>query len=243
MQAAVLAGGLGTRLRSVIGDTPKPMAPVVGRPFLEYILLQLRSWGVDEAVLCVSYRGELVRAYFGNGQGLGLRLRYSHEPERRGTAGALKAAEHLIAGETFLVMNGDSFFDIELDALVAHHQKLRAIATVALAKVEDAQRFGRVETDEAGIIQRFVEKQPGRRPGIINGGIYILTRRVLELIPDARAVSLEQDVFPRLIGERFGGIAFDDYFLDIGVPSTYQDLRANPSRLLAATRSPRGPTA
>lgn len=158
MQALVLAGGVGTRLRPVLAGLNKPMAPVAGRPFLEYLLLQLKQHVIDEVTLCVGYKADLIQSYFGRGDRWDMQVSYSYETDFRGTAGALKLAEDLIHEEDFFVMNGDSLFDIELHTLMHYHRKRKATVTVALAHTEDTQRYGVVGMNEMGHIVSFIEK-------------------------------------------------------------------------------------
>jgi NDP-sugar pyrophosphorylase family protein len=208
------------------------MAAIAEKPFLEYLLLQLKSYGVTNIILCIGYRGEFIEEYFGHGAILGLRLSYSCESEPLSTGGALKLAEPLIKTSDFLVLNGDSFFDIDLRALIRYHQSRKARATIALAEVENTARYGSVEINAQGEITCFLEKaQKGL--GLINGGVYMLSGEVLALIPRGRAVSLEREVFPRLIGHGLYGLSFRGYFVDIGVPEDYLKLQAEPGRLLA----------
>jgi NDP-sugar pyrophosphorylase family protein len=232
MQTVVLVGGVGTRLGALVEGRNKPMVPIAGRPFLEYLLRQLARHGFTEVILCVGHRGEIIREHFGSGAPWGLQLRYSWEQELRGTAGALKLAQELIDQEPFLVMNGDSFLDIDLNALVQYHCKQAALATLALAEVDNTQRYGTVEVDERGQIRRFVEKGQGGKQGRINGGIYVFQKAVLDDIPAGRAVSLEHETFPSLIGRKFYGLPVAGYFVDIGIPATYLDLQSNPDPLL-----------
>jgi len=234
MQTVILAGGLGTRLHSLLGGKPKPMAPIAGRPFLEYVLLWLKKYGFTEVILCIGYQGVFIQKYFGQGERWGLNIRYSHEEELRGTAGALKLAQGFIRGENFLVLNGDSFVDLDLNILIYYHRVRKALASIALVKVPNTARYGAVEIDESGKIMRFMEKEETKTPGLINGGIYVFQREVLELIPEGRPVSLEREIFPKLIGEGFYGLPFQAYFIDIGVPEDYLRLQADPSRLLMA---------
>lgn len=232
MNALILSGGLGRRLRSVLGDHPKPMATIGEKPFLEYVLLQLRRHGVRRIILCIGYRGELIQEYFGKGDLLSLELRYSSESELLGTGGALKVAESLIETPDFLVLNGDSIFDIDLNTLIRFHRNRQARATAALAKVENSRRYGSVEINNQGEVIRFLEKAH-ERPGLINAGIYVLHYKVLGSIPQGRPISLEREVLPQLIGRGLYGVSFDSYFVDIGVPENYLKLHADPSRLLA----------
>jgi D-glycero-alpha-D-manno-heptose 1-phosphate guanylyltransferase len=235
MQAVVLVGGLGTRLGALLAGRNKPMVDVAGHPFIYYLLRQLRKNGLVDIVLCVGHRGELIRERFGSGSALGVRLRYSTEETLRGTAGALKLAEHLIHGESFLAMNGDSLFDVPLEELIAFHQAVHARVSVALASVERRERFGTVEVQGDGQVVGFREKGQASAGGYINGGIYVFQTDVLRGIPADQPVSLEQDVFPGLVGQGLYARAFPGYFVDIGVPDEYHRIQADPTRLLAAS--------
>jgi NDP-sugar pyrophosphorylase family protein len=230
-QAVILAGGLGTRLRAALPDLPKTLAPVAGRAFVEYLLLQLRKHHVPEVILSVGYRADLIEEHVGDGRRWGVRARYAREAEPLGTGGALKRAEALLEGSTFLVMNGDSFFDIPLGELAAAHRTATALGTLALVDRPDADgRYGAVETDEAGRVVRFREKGslgPGHG---FNGGIYVLEPELLAGIPEGRPVSLEREVFPGL-GGRLRGRPYDGYFVDIGVPEDYEQVQRDASLL------------
>ena len=233
MRAVILAGGLGTRLGAVLGDRAKPLMPVAGRPFVAYLLQRLARQGVAEAILCVGHRADLVRAALGDGLAGGPRLRYSEERELLGTGGALKLAADLIGPEPFFVLNGDSFFAADLPALRRAHDARGALATLALAKVLDVGRYGAVEMGPDGAIRRFAEKGAAGT-GVINAGVYVFGRAVLDAIPPGRVVSLERDVFPGLVGRGFYGVPGAGYFVDIGVPEDYARLGDDPRRLLAA---------
>jgi NDP-sugar pyrophosphorylase family protein len=239
MQALILAGGAGTRLRAVLGGLNKPMIPVAGRPFLEYLFLQLKKYEIDEVILCVGYKADLIQSYFGTGDRWGMQVSYSCETDFLGTAGALKLAEDLIHEENFFVMNGDSLFDIELRALMHYHRSMNATATLALADVEDTQRYGAVSVNEAGRIVSFIEKREGSGEGLINGGVYVFARQVLDLIPAGQPVSLEKDIFPKLIEQDLYGLPLKGYFVDIGVPADYMGLQSTPTHLLAAVEQRR----
>src|SRR5258708_2634234 len=234
MQALILAGGAGTRLRPVLAGLNKPMALVAGRPFLEYLLLQLKKHEIDEVTLCVGYKADFIQSYFGMGDRWGMQLSYSYETDFRGTAGALKLAEDLIHEEDFFVMNGDSLFDIELRTLMHYHRNMKATATLALAHVGDTHRYGAVGMNESGRIVSFIEKREGNLEGLINGGVYVFTREVLDFIPGGQPVSLEQDILPKLIGRDLYGLPLKGYFVDIGVPADYLRLPSTPTQLLAA---------
>jgi NDP-sugar pyrophosphorylase family protein len=241
--AVLLVGGLGTRLRSAVSDRPKPLAEIAGRPFLEYLLRQVRASGLRDVVLCVGHGAELVQRAFGDGRDLELRIRYSIEGELMGTAGALKQAEPLLGGSRCVVMNGDSFFDIALADLFAFHGSHSGVASMALAPAPSGSRFGRVAVDTDGRVESFQEKrgdEGGRYASdtgadlLVNAGIYVFEREVFDLMPAGTRLSLELDVFPRLIGHGLYARRFERFFIDIGVPSTYAELRARPLPLTSA---------
>ena len=219
--AAVLAGGLGTRLRSVVADRPKVLAPVAGRPFLAHLLEQLSRAGVGEAVLLVGHGADQVRAAFG-GSHAGVRLSYSAEPEPLGTGGAVRLALPLLRGETLLLLNGDSYCDLDLAAFLRFHRGRRPAASLALARVGDPARFGRVVTGPGGRVERCEEKDPAPAPGGINAGVYLIDRDLVTAIPAGRPVSLEREILPGWVGSgRAYGFAGGGRFIDIGVPESY----------------------
>lgn len=232
MKAIILAGGKGTRLKELVNDVPKPMAAVAGKPFLEYLILQLHGAGIDEIILSIGYMKDAIRSYFHNGGNCGARISYCEEDEPLGTGGAFKKAMMPINDETVLVMNGDSFLDADLNKLASYHKGKHALATIGLASVEDMGRYGMVELNDNGEVISFMEKTPCRR-GLINGGIYILNREVVDYIPDGY-VSLEKDVLPFLVNRGLYGVEVKGFFVDMGVPADYLDLNKNPQRLLSA---------
>lgn len=237
MIAIILAGGEGTRLREVVSDVPKPMAPVAGKPFLEYLILQLKQGGIREIILSTGYKRETVKAYFGTGERWGVRISYSEEEFPLGTGGALRKASVLPdapdAGPV-LVLNGDSFLEIDLRALAAFHAGKNARATMGLVFLEDTSRYGRVETDSAGQVIAFAEKSAGS-PGRINGGVYVFGRDILASIPEGK-VSLETEVLPLLVGRGLYGMETKGFFRDIGIPHDYRGLNEDPRELAAALR-------
>ncbi len=234
MKTLSLAGGLGTRLRSVLADVPKPMAPVRGRPFLEYVIAHLARYGQTDIVLSTGHLGEQIRDHFGDGSGHGVNVVYSHEDRPLGTGGAIKLAEPHLGGDddSFMVMNGDSFLAADLSALIDHHRQRGALATLSVISTDDPSRYGGVELATDGSIVRFVEKgEPTAGPGLINAGIYLFRRELLAEIPAGVGVSLEREVFPTLIGRGFCGLQQDAFFIDIGVPATYHALECDPRGL------------
>lgn len=218
-------------MRSVVNDRPKSMASIAGQPFLEYQLLWLKSHGVREVILCVGYKHEQMVAHFGDGKRWNMTLRYSVEERPLGTAGALKNAERLLDAEPFLVMNGDSMVEVDLRAFAAFHEERSALATLTLARVPLTQRYGSIELDDSCRILNFVEKgvhplRGERETQWISGGVYLLRRQVLEAIQLGKKVSLEEEVFPKLVGHGFYGFRTDGYFIDIGLPDDYERAQA-----------------
>lgn len=228
MQALILAGGLGTRLRSVINDKPKPMAAVNDKPFIEYQIEFLKRYGVGHLILCVGYLYEQIQAYFGSGEKWGIRIEYSIEKELLGTAGALKLAQRYVDG-AFFVLNGDTYFDADLQALAEFHRRQNAahgaLGTLALTEAQDASNYGAVTLDAENKILRFEEKSAQAAVSkLINAGIYVLEPEILQHIPPAQKVSLEKETFPALLnqGHRLFGYETTGYFVDIGTPAGYQ---------------------
>ncbi len=218
--AAVLAGGLGTRLRSVVADRPKVMAQVNGRPFITYLLDQLAAAGCRSAVLCTGYLGEQIRYLLGE-RYKSLRLHYSWESQPLGTGGALKLALAEIGSDPILVLNGDSFCGIDLTTYGRWHRDCHAEASIALARVRHSERYGRVKMDATARIIDFSEKQQASGPGWINAGIYLLGRKLLEGIPDNKTVSLEHELFPGWTRSGLYGYYNPARFLDIGTPEDF----------------------
>jgi D-glycero-alpha-D-manno-heptose 1-phosphate guanylyltransferase len=218
--AVILAGGLGTRLRSVVTDRPKVLAAVCGKPFLAYLLDQVAAAGITRTILCVGYRGEQIQAVLGETYA-GMCLAYSHETTRLGTGGALRLAWPLIAAETLIAMNGDSFCEVNLTDLWAWHQARRAKATLVLTPRPDTTRYGRVALSTDGAISGFEEKDSTAGAGWANAGIYVLDSEMVHAIPAGRAVSLEHEVFPGWVGQRLYGYQSRGRFLDIGTPESY----------------------
>jgi D-glycero-alpha-D-manno-heptose 1-phosphate guanylyltransferase len=220
VSVAILAGGLGTRLRSVMDDRPKVLADVGGRPFLTYLLDQLLNYDISLVVLCTGHRGEQVEAEFGDKYEK-LKLIYSNELSPLGTAGALRLALPFFESESVLILNGDSFCDTNLEAFWNWHCVRGADATLLLTEVPDTARYGQVEVDTDGRVVGFEEKGGNGGPGWINAGIYLVCRRLLETMPPGRAVSLERETFPTWIGRGLYGYRSASKFIDIGTPESY----------------------
>ena len=227
MKAVILVGGLGTRLRPLTCNTPKPMIPLVNQPFIEYMLETLRDQGITEAVLAVQYLADRFREVLGDGSRLGMKLHIVEEPEPRGTAGAVKNVERLLDDTTF-VFNGDVMTDLDLQAMLAYHRERGSACTIALTPVEDPTAFGLVETDATGRIQRFLEKP---RPedvttNMINAGTYIIEPHVFRYVPPSQHYMFERGLFPVMLqtSDPMYGFASRSYWADVGKPQTYLEV-------------------
>jgi D-glycero-alpha-D-manno-heptose 1-phosphate guanylyltransferase len=233
--AFVLCGGQGTRLRPVLADRPKSMALIAGRPFLQLLIERLRCQGIANVVLGTGYMAEKIESYFGSGDRLALRIRSSRENEPLGTGGALKFAESLIS-DPVLVVNGDSYVEWSLVSMLEMFTARDAAMVIVLQAVADVTRYGSVTVDKDGRITAFVEKGADGGPGLINAGVYLLRKQIVRDLPARTAISLEKDVFPRLLDRGVYGLICTGLFIDIGIPDDFkraQTLLA--SRVSAAT--------
>ncbi|WP_315369938.1 nucleotidyltransferase family protein [Oribacterium sinus] len=226
MQAILLCGGMGTRLRSVVSDRPKPMADICGKPFLQYLLEMLRDKGITEVIFALGYMGEMIEEYFQDGSAFGLKIAYSYEEEPLGTGGAIRNALPKILEEEVLVLNADTYFPMDYQGLLRFHQENDGDFSLATRAVPDISRYGAVRRDAAGRILAWNEKlEDGGQPlaGEINGGIYVMKKSLIAEIPEGKQ-SLEQDCVPKWLseGKRIFGLPFDGYFMDIGIPKDYQ---------------------
>jgi mannose-1-phosphate guanylyltransferase len=225
VQALILAGGEGTRLRPLTYTVPKPVLPLVGRPHIAYVVDWLVRHGVDDVIVSCGHLAEGMRQAI-VALGAGVQIRYAEEPDARGTAGAIRFAEDMLA-DRFLVLNGDVLCDLDLTALMVQHRDTGARATIALYPVPDPTGYGLVHRKDDGEITEFLEKpEPDQLDtDEINAGAYLLERSVLDWIPPDRAVSIEREVFPELIGDGLYGIRLEGYWIDIGTPARF--LEAN----------------
>lgn len=221
MQAIILAGGLGTRLRSVVSDRPKPMALVEGKPFLEYVIYGLKKSGIDEIIFAVGYKGGMVEEYFGNGSRFGIKAGYAYEEELLGTAGAIKNAGKYITDDQFFVLNGDTFYQMNFKDLKKVQEEKGLDMALVLRSVPDISRYGAARLTD-GMLTAFNEKCGNTGTGTINGGVYLMKKELLSEIPEGK-VSLENECIPKWMQEkrRLGGIVNGGYFIDIGVPDDY----------------------
>jgi len=238
LKAVILAGGEGTRLRPLTYGTPKSMVPVLNRPFLEHIITYLRNYRINDVTLALSYRPEVTRNYFGDGSNLGIQLHYTVEDNPLGTAGAVKNAEQYL-DNTFAVLNGDIFTELNIADMLAFHRSKGAKATIALTWVDNPCAFGIVETDNDNKVRRFVEKPSPSQvtTNWINAGIYLLEPAVLKHVPTNAHYTFEKGLFPLLLelGEPVYSYPFSGYWLDMGTPEKY--LRLNCDLLLLKAKS------
>ena len=218
----MLVGGEGTRLRPLTLERPKPVLPLLGRPLLTYVLERLADAGVTRVIFGCGYLPDPIQACFGE-RALGLELEYVVEPRPMGTAGGIRHAARGRVADTFLALNGDVLSDAPLADLVARHRERGAAATIALMPVPDPSRFGLVRTEADGRVLGFLEKPEPEQidTNLINAGAYVLEPRVLDLVDSDRAVSIERETFPALVGNGLYALAQDGYFSDIGTPESY----------------------
>lgn len=221
MQAILLAGGLGTRLQSVVSDRPKPMALIDDKPFMEYVIHELTRHGITEIIFAVGYKGSIVEEYFGDGSGFGVTVSYAYEETLLGTAGAIKNAARFVTEEQVFVLNADTFYQIDYSRLVTLGREKNLEMALVLREVPDVSRYGQAILED-NLLVGFNEKISEPKSGTINGGIYLLSNALIQEIPEGR-VSLENEMIPKWLGEgrRLGGIVNDGYFIDIGIPEEY----------------------
>jgi D-glycero-alpha-D-manno-heptose 1-phosphate guanylyltransferase len=219
--AVLLVGGMGTRLRSVVPSTPKPLASVGGESFLGLLVRQLRYQGIRRLVMCSGYLADQIETQFADGSAWDVEIEYSREQQPLGTAGAVKLAEcHLQGARDFLVMNGDSFLEIDFRQLLRFHHERSALASMAVVRVQDAGRYGTVQIDADSRVIGFREKTGGDTPGLVNAGVYVFNHAMFEHFPKGPA-SLETDLFPRILERRVYALEQHGMFIDIGTPEDY----------------------
>jgi NDP-sugar pyrophosphorylase family protein len=220
MTGIILAGGLGTRLRSVVSDRPKVLARVCNRPFITFLFDQLLAACIKEVILCTGFKADEVQQEFGNCY-QSLSIVHSAEPQPLGTGGAVRHALPLIKSDTVLIMNGDSFVNINLTVYMEWFLQCDRQASLLLVNVPDTRRYGKVIADKDGLIMAFEEKSLSAGPGWINAGIYIIKKNLLRSIPAAMPYSLERQFFPELTTNKIFGFYAYDNFIDIGTPESY----------------------
>ena len=218
LSAVILAGGLGTRLRAMVSDRPKVMAMVADRPFVEWILIALQAAGIRHVVFCIGYLGDMIRDYFQDGTAWGMTIEYSCEQELLGTGGALRQCLSYVHSDPVLVLNGDSFCQVDLGAYLTWYREQDRAGALVLTKVSNPDRFGTVDLAQDGCIMNFREKSHTYTSSWINAGIYLFSRRFIEAIPTHQQVSLEQNILPFWTGRNLWGFPCVADFVDLGTP-------------------------
>lgn len=222
-QAVILVGGKGTRLRPLTLSAPKPMLPVAGLPFLTHMLSRIRAAGITDVVLSTSFKASVFSEYYGDGSKLDLSLRYVTEDEPLGTGGGIRNVLDLLTADDVVVFNGDVLSGTDISQVVATHQSTEADVTLHLVRVGDPRAYGSVPTDESGRVTAFLEKTQDPPTDQINAGTYVFRREVIEQIPAGREVSVEREVFPRLLaeGKRVQAYVDNTYWRDMGTPEDF----------------------
>ncbi len=231
MKAIIMAGGEGKRLKPVTGDTPKPLVPLCGRPVMEHIILLLKKHGITDICAALKYRPGDIKSYFGSGERLGVSMTYRIETVALGTAGGVKNCADFYGDEDFLVISGDAACDIDLTKLIAEHLKRRPTVTIALCPESDPLRYGLALCDRRGFIHSFIEKPDWQHvvTNLVNTGIYIISPRAMELVPEKAEFDFAKDLFPLLLDkeEKLLGVPCDGYWCDIGTPKSYYECCAD----------------
>jgi D-glycero-alpha-D-manno-heptose 1-phosphate guanylyltransferase len=219
-EAIILAGGMGTRLRKVISDVPKPMAPVNGKPFLSYVFLWLKRYNIGKVIVSAGYKSDAIVSYFGSSFN-GISLEYAIEDEPLGTGGAVRFALHHTSGNEILILNGDTYFPVDLDKFYSFHAETKSDFSVALKRMNNFSRYGSVECSENTIL-KFHEKKFCKE-GLINGGLYLAGKKYIESRQFPEASSLEKDMLEKETGTgKLKCLIFEDLFIDIGIPEDYR---------------------
>lgn len=219
-EAIILAGGLGTRLKGVVSDIPKPMAPINGVPFLKYLLEDVHQFGIKRIILAVGYKWEVIRDYFGD-EFMGMKIIYAVENEPLGTGGGIKNAMEQLIGSDFFLLNGDTFFKVDLPVLEEHYNANQSDLCLSLKAMTNFDRYGTVSL-EGNQITAFQEKKPMTK-GLINGGVYVLNTKIFDLAKDKKKFSFETDIMESGLEQfKVHGFISDSYFIDIGIPEDYQ---------------------
>lgn len=219
-RAVILGGGKGVRLRPFTYELPKPLIPIKGKPLMQHIVEFLRYFEIRDITIAIGYLGSKVKEYFGDGSKFGVRISYVEEEQPLGTAGPLNLLRDQLRS-TFLMMNGDVLADLNLNRLLSFHSQHDGLATIALVRTREAERFGVIELNGDKVV-RFVEKPKAAKEALVNAGIYIFEREIMSYVPKGYAM-LETDVFPRLVEEGLlYGYEFNGQWLDVGTPEAYE---------------------
>ncbi|MFT5170166.1 MAG: D-glycero-alpha-D-manno-heptose 1-phosphate guanylyltransferase [Lysobacterales bacterium] len=220
----ILCGGLGTRLRSTIGESQKVMADVQGKPFLDYHIDHLQAQGVERIILCTGFQADDVESYYRNKDNE-IAIDFAREEEPLGTGGALKNAQPIVWSDHFILLNGDSFCPFDVKYFLKKHFESEAIASVGISRKDDVRDYGTVEINKDNLITAFKEKEDVKKSGFVNAGIYCFTQKAFEYMPEEGKFSLEYDVFPNLTEHKLNGIIIEKEFSDIGTPERYQEFK------------------
>ena len=221
MQALILAGGRGKRLRPLTDKFSKVLLPVAGKPFLFYQINYFKNQGIDEFILAVGYKKQGIKDWFGNGKRLGVKIIYSKEKRPLDTGGAVKNAENLLKDKDILILNGDSFLELDIKKMLKFHKEKRKPVTIATKRVKNASRYGQVLVNKSSIITKFQEKSKKMRRGFISAGVYIFQKKILRDFPKDKKMSLEREIFPKFIN-KIAAFKTKGYFIDVGIPEDYQ---------------------
>lgn len=227
IEAVILTGGQGRRMRIVSNAIPKVMLPLRKKPFLEYIISHLRKQGLTDIILSVGYKSAVIKEYFGDGRRFGVRIRYCREDKPLGTGGALVKAAGRVSGSSFIAMNGDSYQNVSFKKLISFHRKKKALCSVCLRKEKKAQRYGSVRLDHNARVRGFVEKDAATAgPSWVNAGIYCFEKKIFSGYPPDKRISVEKEIFPELARSgKLYALASRASFVDIGVPEDYHAAR------------------
>ena len=225
MKAVILAGGEGTRLRPITFLNPKPMLPLVNRPFMEKFVLWIKSHKIEDIIFSTGYLPEIFKNYFGDGSRFGMNFIYVQEKEPLDTCGGVKNVEKYLDGKSFMVFNGDILSSIDLTEMVAFHKRKKADITISLTRVEDPASYGLVPINKESKVMQFLEKPKHGEAitDLINAGIYIIEPNIMELVPKGKRYSFERDLFPDVLdkGYKVFGYVSDEHWLDVGTPQKY----------------------
>jgi D-glycero-alpha-D-manno-heptose 1-phosphate guanylyltransferase len=224
VDVVILCGGMGTRLKAIVDDKPKPMAEIDKRPFIDILIEHVSTFGFHRFILCAGYKAELIQEYYKNKK-CRVEILIKKEQELLGTGGAVKNAWPLIDSNPFLVLNGDSFLDMDLYKFVKFHLEKKALLSIALIDAKDTKSYGSIKTDSSGRIVKFCEKEEKSQESMINAGIYLFNREIFSLMPGNKKFSLEYDFFPKIVGREFYGYSANGFFIDIGTPERYMQAK------------------
>ena len=232
LNVLILCGGFGTRLQSVIDDRPKVLAPIHGIPFLTYQLALLKKQGFKEIVLCTGYMHDMIESHYGGGSNYGLSITYSKEEKPLGTGGAILKAVNNFEGDMFLVLNGDTYADIDYNELIENHRRISTTVSIALISVGNSSRYGKVVIDGNGYVTSFKEKEAKEESGLINAGAYVVGKSIVDMdkfgSQIGRRCSFEREILPALVQQELVmGFAFNPFvFVDIGTPADYEKAKS-----------------